>query len=843
MNDPGHCCTDDAGTERANPPSQPAVRYRIGTQSSFLRRMLHRLSRQVVPPDGDAATAPRPLRGLTTRDDDDGTIAILDAFACVCDVLTFYTERGFNEGFLRTAIQRRSVFEMARSIGYQPGPGVAASTRLAFSLDDAEGAAERVVVPAGTAVMSVPGPDEEPQTFETIEDVDARPPWNTMAAATTRRQRIGRGTEELYLAGVATRLTAGDVIAVIEEQRASAAPRNMRGWDVRVVTEVRANIDADRTWVRLDRPLGHRGADPGRWWPGTEHRVVVFRDRGSLFGYNAPDFRALNDDLRARFSETGPPPWPKTDTTLADDATTRAFLGYRPPRGVINLDREYPKVLEGSWVCLQDKTCRQLYRVDTIKGESRTDFTLTAKLSRLFLDHTGGLAGFRLRSTTVHLASQDLPLTDAPWTEAVSGQLIELAERVPPLPPDRQVFVTGLDEAGAPAVELAVVQSCDTVRGGERTRIRLAESLEHRYQRHTVRVSGNVAAATHGETIAREFIGSGNAAAAHQSFALRQTPLTFVPAPTPSGGRSTATIRIDGVEWQPVDQLYGAGAADNVYELRVAHEGTAVVQLGDGVQGARATTGTENVVAAYRKGTGLAGEVDADQLSVLRTRPVGVTGVTNPMPAVGAADPEGPDDIRTAAPLRVSTLDRLVSVQDYEDYARAFAGIGKASAQQLWDGRQSLVHLTVASASGRPLAPTDDTRVALQESIERYRDPAHVVQLASFVEARFAVRMRVLADPALVRADVEANIVRVLGERFSFAERRFGDGVAASQVVAAAHDAEGVRAVTLEALYRGTVESLSPLLPAALPRWDGPRVAPAELLLIDPGRIVVRWMP
>ena len=43
-----------------------------------------------------------PLAGLTTRDPSDPSIALLDAWAVVADVLTFYQERIANEGYLPT---------------------------------------------------------------------------------------------------------------------------------------------------------------------------------------------------------------------------------------------------------------------------------------------------------------------------------------------------------------------------------------------------------------------------------------------------------------------------------------------------------------------------------------------------------------------------------------------------------------------------------------------------------------------------------------------------------------------------------------------------------------------
>jgi len=90
--------------------------YRVGTFGSFKKSMLSMLSNKSA------------LNSLTSRDDDDFSIALIDAWAIVLDVLTFYQERIANEGFLRTAKERRSVLELARHISYTLKPGLAAKS-------------------------------------------------------------------------------------------------------------------------------------------------------------------------------------------------------------------------------------------------------------------------------------------------------------------------------------------------------------------------------------------------------------------------------------------------------------------------------------------------------------------------------------------------------------------------------------------------------------------------------------------------------------------------------------------------------------------------------------------
>jgi hypothetical protein len=156
-------CCEGPPEDRAvhNVPSLPVLSYRIGTHSSFLERMRRRVA-QVFEEPADAA---RPLQRLTTRAENDPTMAFLDACAVVADILTFYQERIANEGFLRTATERRSVLELARSIGYELGPGVAASVHLAFTVEDAPGSPTESLVTRGTQVQSVPPQGKLPQVF------------------------------------------------------------------------------------------------------------------------------------------------------------------------------------------------------------------------------------------------------------------------------------------------------------------------------------------------------------------------------------------------------------------------------------------------------------------------------------------------------------------------------------------------------------------------------------------------------------------------------------------------------------------------------------------------------
>ena len=225
--------------------------------------------------------------------------------------------------------------------------------------------------------------------------------------------------------------------------------------------------------------------------------------------------------------------------------------------------------------------------------------------------------------------------------------------------------------------EVALLKSASD--SEERSILTLEDPLVNYFDRPTVKIYANVASATHGET-AIEVLGSGNGSLANQIFSLKKPPLTYVSAANANGAESTLDVRVNGVSWVEAPSLYGLGARDKTYIVRLDDDGSTTITFGDGVSGSRLPSGQENIAATYRSGIGLVGEVPADSLSLLQIRPLGVRSVTNPLSASGAADPEARDQARSNAPVTVLTLERIVSLQDYEDFTRAFAGVGKVQA-------------------------------------------------------------------------------------------------------------------------------------------------------------------
>ena len=389
--------------------------------------------------------------------------------------------------------------------------------------------------------------------------------------------------------------------------------------------------------------------------------------------------------------------------------------------------------------------------------------------------------------------------------------------------------------------EVTAIENLFESEDRKRTKIILNDPLENIYDHDSVGINANVAQATHGETTAGEVLGGGNGASINQQFALNKTPLTYVAAPTASGGESTLKVRVNDILWEETPSLFLLDERSQAYIVRHDDEGNTIITFGDGIKGVRLPTGLENITATYRSGIGPEGEVDVGSLALMQARPLGIREVTNPLPATGAEEPEKLDDARSNAPLTVLTLDRIVSIKDFEDFAATFSGIGKAQATVLWTGVTNITHITIAAANGDPVPETSALYNNLLQAIDAVRDTTVHMQIDSHVPVYFNVKARVSIDSRFIRETVEARIRNALRSAFSFEARDFGQVVTEAEVIAEIHEVEGVIAVNLTALYTGSYDParddvITPL-PAATASWDNinSRAEPAELLLINPG--------
>jgi predicted phage baseplate assembly protein len=207
-----------------------------------------------------------------------------------------------------------------------------------------------------------------------------------------------------------------------------------------------------------------------------------------------------------------------------------------------------------------------------------------------------------------------------------------------------------------------------------------------------------------------------------------------------------------------------------------------------------------------------------------------------PRPVGGGADPETLEQARTNAPRTVLTLDRVVSLTDYQAFAASFAGVAKAIATWSRAGLAWQVFLSVAGPGGTTFAADSETVKSLREALLRRGDPFVPLRIESFHPAPFFVAARVGIDADHLAEKVLAQVNDALVTAFSFDARAFAEAVDLSDVVAVMHSVPGVRSVDIDFLYRNddAGPSRRERLPAAKPKQlaDG-SFRLAEILILE----------
>jgi hypothetical protein len=590
-------------------------------------------------------------------------------------------------------------------------------------------------------------------------------------------------------------------------------------------------------------------------------KVYALRAKASLFGNNAPDrpnYRVNHDRAGTITVDhyTSPVPldiWgpsvpPDFDEEKINQAKGEWLDSVKGGMATIFTDSQLDHILNDSWLVIDRPNLKDLERPNESSGRSVTIHKVQnnqivtksaqgvpSKVSLLTIDKPWlsdepdtikrllESSTTLLRETSLCAQSEELTLADEPINNAICGgsdDLIELDGYYEDLQAGRWTIVSGerADVAGTKGVkssELAMISlvrqdvSHQPLSGKEvegyrlpgdkvHTFIKLAEPLQYCFKRDTVTINGNVVKATHGDT-RKETLGSGDGAKALPSFVLKQPPLTYVPASKPSGVDSTLKVFINDVRWHETDALAGLSPTDRNFITKTDDDGKTTVVFGNGKEGARLPTGIENIKAEYRNGIGKPGNVKAGQISLLTTRPLAVKEVINPLPASGGADKESRDQARKNAPLAVKALDRLVSVQDYEDFARVYAGIGKARAAELSNGRRQLVHVTIAGSDDIPIDKNSDLYRNLRQSLLDFGDPFQPLQL-EIRELMFVIiqaNIRILPDYQweLVVTQVRSALL----DAFSFERRELGQDVVLSEVLSVMQAVRGVAYVDIDA--------------------------------------------
>lgn len=702
---------------------------------------------------------------------DDLGIMLLEMWAYLADILAFYDEVHAHECYLRTARLDSSVRNLVARLGYRPRPAVASQVELALFADGRTA----LSLPAGTAFRSTAFGDEPPQVFELDAALTIHPLRNSWKVESPRPTTVdgpglaGASTATLRLDPSRSAKWAEGDLALIQPDPASSAT-----WTPAVLTAAAVTVDAlgDR-WldISLDRTVSLGAGRPlagvrllrptkqaGLWLQTTARRLAESGPVLTLDGVYR-DIRA-GELILVR-------------STVAGDEGVRWFRITRIQE--TSLDLAVAKDAEGktSYAKIPVTKITLDVGINTTSRGSSADWDPGDKA--FLVVHYGLRDAGRLGAPrqTILGAGDPIRLVDAPAPADDTGATRFALQDV-----------NGVAVAGEGAVSYAGRTLSPTSFDAPRPALTLP-----------VTALGNLAVATRGETVSGEVLGSGDATVASQAFTLAKSPLTYLPSATaPEGYRTTLRVWVDGVQWTEARSFYGAGPEDRIYVVTTDADGVATVTFGDGVRGARLPTGTDNVVASYRKGAGAAAP-PAGSISQIARGAARLRGVQQPFAAYGGADAEDPGTIRAGAPRQALTLGRAVGIKDMEAFALACSGVRSVAVGWAWDRKvqRPVVKVWVVGAG--------DVTGPVRARLRAVTDPSTPISVEAATPVPVTVALTIDHDPAYVGDAVDAAVASALldapGGALSVEALGIGKAVYFSRLHAVIHAVPGVVSATL----------------------------------------------
>jgi len=763
-----------------NPPGLSVIRYRVGDFLSFRHALL--LSR---PLETQLAHWRPGGRG-------DLAVQLVEWWAVLADILTFYNERAITQAFLRTADLTEALNNLVRLLGYRPRPAIAAHGQLAAIVSGTK----PVTLRKGFAIQSKPGPGKQPQIFETDGDATLAPGGiiEVDPSPDPRLITLDGQSSSVLLAGTVTSIGKGDRlllrkriwagllnqarVAVVSEVRTEKSPRGTKNTRVVFDSNVGFGTENAADWLLL------RGTQTTRLFATANTPIEV---RMGLVPVHDFDQLTLSGAIPMTTSQYLRLVSTIRSSTSSFDDSSQQVPGVTGNafhlEGTSSIDPDDALLIERPDPA---RIGRVLSLIGLVVGQTRLvwyangDPANPAAVPKLadkevaipvlhsviqtsaVLKIDGDVADWNAASHAVKLTFGWSPvgtLIGTPRTtfDATTG-LIPLPP-VPTVTTPAGAFLEDVNGAGASA-SLTKLSSAGAALGNvSPLPLPLVAPLH---------LLTGLVFVSRGKTVTGEVLGSGDATVAAQQFVLAKSPLTYLQAG--ESYASTLRIVVDGVFWTEVPSFYGQPPGARVFVTKEDSGQKTHVLFGDGVNGARLPSGKDNVVASYRFGGG-AEAPEAGTLNVVLNPQPGLRGIRNPVTVFGGSDPDPADKVRRYAPSSVLTFGRAVSGDDYEVIAAQAPGVRRARAYWSFDPVRQRAMVTVY------VGDTQDAVTSARTAILASQDPnRHVnLTLAPPMDFKLSLSLRIRDDyeqapvVALVRSALQdddaglfgANVVRI----------------------------------------------------------------------------------
>ena len=784
-----------------NPPGLSAISYRVGDYTSFREALLQNHLGEVE------------LKGWRPTDDGgDLALQLLEWWAYVADILTFYNERIANKSYLGTAVLPTvaqtppkgtssgaaglpdDATLIAQVAGFRTSPGLAATGQIAVLVNSKT----NITLPPLFAVQSKPGPGQQPQVFEAVASADTYLPTDSGGAVpvdlscftvfspkgvTTIGNPAFQSTPNgPLLKGTITSIKPGDLVVVAQ----TAAPfSNASSFAVTALAVTPETDPRGRTNTRLT--FGSFVL-PSAFTPGVSPDVTRCEVLRSIQSAPTYTFETANDGA----TQTAPavsgltPGASPTGVHLASLVRDIA-VGDLVVLGVVATTAASPAsvtfvtaaVIDYQETIWYANTAHPATSPQTPPNSPRnvvpiaiphTFLTLEADVLANNVGSAQTVArvwyGFRPVSTLL----DEIPAPSVRIAANSIAHYIVQPDGAPntSAPDGAVVLLEGADGLGAVATLTSPPPAVPASIG--------LTSTDGAKLTLPLRLLYNVISVTAGKTVTNEVLGDGDATVASQSFTLQKSPLTYLKSIDPSSPTSTLMIQVDDVAWTEAPNFNDQAPNAKVFVTQQDKYQNTTVTFGDGINGARLTTGTGNVTATYRYGSGpgdpsLGGPAPTTLVTVLTPYP-GLGSVRNPVPMTGGAAPSTPAQVQQSAPSSALALGRAISPGDYEAIAAQAPSVTRARARSGWDPQTRRTVVTVYVGGG------PDAVAATQAALAPAVDPNRPIVAAEGTEIDLQLSLVVIYDPAVDPSAVQSGLITALTDPVTgaFAPSQIGIG-------------------------------------------------------------------
>jgi hypothetical protein len=817
-----------------NRPGLPHICYRIGTYSDFRESLLRKLDQNAV------------LQNWTHREPDDPGIALLEGVSILGDILTFYQETYANEVYLRTAVWRESISGIVKLLGYRLSPGLGGTGTFAFEVKGDKS----VNIPSGFPLKAQITGTGKQENFETANDLTAYPWLNKFNLF---RELVANpvtpSVNEFYISSPdqfteLVKIEKNDRL-LIGDPYPQNNPKRLINEEIVIVDSIRQQHGVNIIKIKgsLKRKVSSQQVTAYKLGRSFKHfgnnapPTVVTITNNTANQKNISYTRYLDQTTSINVD----PPIAAKDFLLDSEVNNLATgsliicQSALKTTSLINLVYYYLPIYKGAYNNSASFTL--IRKIADLKAASLTFGSLTGKSSILTLDSeltSSPIIGYDPYDP--FSSNYDLmDIRQAQFHEVVSPKLILKAvkkettehsgnklyfygttEHASNLKERKLLFV----KPGDKPFTANVISVEENSTPGKTRKILNKLTLDKNFtysdfpnENGNISVYGNLVDAAQGKSEKEVILGNGDSRQKFQTFKIPKSPLTFLNSVSASPPElPELKIYVNDRLWTKVSSFFGREPDEDIYIVREDNDGNSYVQFGDGKTGKRLPSGLNNITAKYRIGTGAFGELKDGTTVQPSGKSTNIDKVQLPGTISGGEEPESLDNARESAPGTVQSLNRLVSIKDFETEALGIAGVIKAkSFWKLFDNLPGVL-LIILMKSGR-----ENEIQKIKEIISKYnkcRGPQRFPVIVHQGKLKYLyLDVTVSFNPSFKKDEVINDIKEAVGVNgdeksgidgsnglFGLKKRSFGQNEYSTNVEAVIQEVKGVNWVKVTAM-------------------------------------------